>query len=102
MNRPHMVVLQSGIKDTFPLLTKGARSVPTPPPSCAGRTPDGADRISEMTPPPTAAEWTLATRHVGRRVLYYDELPSTLPVAAGLAADPANDGVAVLAGVQTA
>ncbi len=54
-----------------------------------------------MLPPPTS-EWHLPTRHVGRRVLYYDELPSTLSVAAGLAADPANDGTAVLAGVQTA
>jgi BirA family biotin operon repressor/biotin-[acetyl-CoA-carboxylase] ligase len=53
-----------------------------------------------ILPPPTA-EWNLPTRHVGRRVLYYDELPSTLPVAAALAADPANDGTAILAGVQT-
>ena len=55
-----------------------------------------------MSVPPPTAEWTLPTLHVGRRVLYYDELPSTLPVAAALAADPATDGVAVLAGVQTA
>jgi BirA family biotin operon repressor/biotin-[acetyl-CoA-carboxylase] ligase len=55
-----------------------------------------------MTIPPPTAEWSLPTRHVGRRVLYYDQLPSTLAVAAALAADPANDGTAVLAGEQTA
>jgi BirA family biotin operon repressor/biotin-[acetyl-CoA-carboxylase] ligase len=45
------------------------------------------------------AEWSLPTRHIGRRVLYYDQLPSTLTVAAGLACEP---GTAVLAGEQTA
>jgi BirA family biotin operon repressor/biotin-[acetyl-CoA-carboxylase] ligase len=48
------------------------------------------------------ADWLLPTRHVGRRVLYYDQLPSTFAVAAALAVDPANDGIAVLAGEQTA
>jgi BirA family biotin operon repressor/biotin-[acetyl-CoA-carboxylase] ligase len=52
-------------------------------------------------PPPTA-ELRVPTRHVGRRVLYYEELPSTMSAAAALTADPANDGTAVLAGVQTA
>ena len=47
-------------------------------------------------------EWTLNTRHVGRRVLSYDRVDSTNSVAARLADDPANDGVAVLAGEQTA
>jgi BirA family biotin operon repressor/biotin-[acetyl-CoA-carboxylase] ligase len=55
-----------------------------------------------VTVPSPTAEWSLPTRHVGRRVLYYDELPSTLTVAAALAGDPANDGTAVLAGEQTA
>jgi BirA family biotin operon repressor/biotin-[acetyl-CoA-carboxylase] ligase len=50
-----------------------------------------------MIPHPTA-EWSLPTRHVGRRVLVYDQLPSTMPVAATLAAEP---GTAVLAGEQT-
>ena len=52
--------------------------------------------------PPPAATWTLPARHVGRRVLVYDRLPSTMPVAAALAADPAHAGTAVLAGEQTA
>lgn len=47
-------------------------------------------------------ERTLNTRHVGRRVLFYDRVDSTNSVAARLADDPANDGVAVLAGEQTA
>jgi BirA family biotin operon repressor/biotin-[acetyl-CoA-carboxylase] ligase len=55
-----------------------------------------------VTIPPPTAEWPLPTRHVGRRVLYYDRLPSTLAVAAALAGDPAHDGTAVLAGEQTA
>ena len=53
-----------------------------------------------MTEPPT--EWRLPTRHVGRRVLVYDCLGSTNDRAAELAADPAHDGVAVLAREQTA
>ena len=47
-------------------------------------------------------EWTLNTRHVGRRVLYFDRVDSTNTVAARLADEPGNDGVAVLAGEQTA
>lgn len=54
------------------------------------------------TIPPPTAEWSLPTRHVGRRVLDYDQLPSTFAVATALAADRANDGTAVLAGEQTA
>lgn len=53
-----------------------------------------------MTPP--RAEWTLDTRRLGRRVLVYDELPSTNDLAARLAHDPANDGVAILADQQSA
>lgn len=46
--------------------------------------------------------WTFDTRHVGRRVIVYDELPSTNDRAAELAADPDNAGVVVLADRQTA
>jgi BirA family biotin operon repressor/biotin-[acetyl-CoA-carboxylase] ligase len=52
-----------------------------------------------MIAPKPATEWFLPTRHVGRRVLYYDQLPSVLTVAAGFAAEP---GTAILAGEQTA
>jgi BirA family transcriptional regulator, biotin operon repressor / biotin---[acetyl-CoA-carboxylase] ligase len=52
-----------------------------------------------MTIPTPTAEWSLPARHIGRRVLYYDQIPSTLTVAASLAAEP---GTAVLAGEQTA
>jgi BirA family biotin operon repressor/biotin-[acetyl-CoA-carboxylase] ligase len=48
------------------------------------------------------AEWHLPTRRLGRRVLLFDELPSTNAFAAGLASDPTNDGVCVLAATQTA
>jgi BirA family biotin operon repressor/biotin-[acetyl-CoA-carboxylase] ligase len=47
-------------------------------------------------------EWQLDTHLVGRRVLVFDRLDSTNSHAAGLATDPANDGVAVLAHEQTA
>lgn len=46
--------------------------------------------------------WAFDTRHVGRRVLVYDELPSTNDRAAELAADPENAGVVVLADRQSA
>ncbi len=52
-----------------------------------------------MTIPPATAEWSLPTRHIGRRVLYFDQVSSVLSVAANLAAEP---GTAVLAGEQTA
>jgi BirA family transcriptional regulator, biotin operon repressor / biotin---[acetyl-CoA-carboxylase] ligase len=45
--------------------------------------------------------WGLPTRHVGRRVLVFDRVDSTNSLAAALATDPANDGVAVLAREQT-
>jgi BirA family biotin operon repressor/biotin-[acetyl-CoA-carboxylase] ligase len=48
--------------------------------------------------PPTA-EWSLPARHVGRRVLYYDQIPSALTIAAAFADEP---GTAVLAGEQNA
>ncbi len=51
---------------------------------------------------PPSQEWQLDTRRVGRRVLVFDRLDSTNSRAAALAADPANDGVAVLAREQTA
>jgi BirA family biotin operon repressor/biotin-[acetyl-CoA-carboxylase] ligase len=47
-------------------------------------------------------EWRLDTHLVGRRVLVFDQLESTNSYAAGLASDPATDGVAVLAREQTA
>jgi BirA family biotin operon repressor/biotin-[acetyl-CoA-carboxylase] ligase len=53
-----------------------------------------------MTTP--SSVWNLDTGRIGRRVLVYDTLDSTNNVAAALAADAANDGVAVLAGRQTA
>jgi BirA family biotin operon repressor/biotin-[acetyl-CoA-carboxylase] ligase len=53
-----------------------------------------------MNPP--REEWTLDTRHLGRRVLVFDRLDSTNNLAASLADDPANDGLAVLADEQTA
>jgi BirA family transcriptional regulator, biotin operon repressor / biotin---[acetyl-CoA-carboxylase] ligase len=52
-----------------------------------------------MPIPPPTAEWSLPTRHIGRRVLYYERIPSTLTVAASLTGEP---GTAVLAGEQTA
>src|ERR1700754_2256535 len=55
-----------------------------------------------MTIPVPTAEWSLPTRHIGRRVFYYEQLPSTFAVAAALATDPVNDGAAVLAREQTA
>ena len=47
-------------------------------------------------------EWTLDTQRLGRRVLVFDDLPSTNDYAARLAHDPANDGLAILADRQTA
>jgi BirA family biotin operon repressor/biotin-[acetyl-CoA-carboxylase] ligase len=52
-----------------------------------------------MTP---CTEWHLPTRRLGRRVLVFDRVDSTSSVAAGLAGDPANDGLAILAGTQSA
>jgi BirA family biotin operon repressor/biotin-[acetyl-CoA-carboxylase] ligase len=53
-----------------------------------------------MTPP--CQEWTLDTRRLGRRVLVFDRLDSTNNLAASLADDPGNDGLAILAEEQTA
>jgi BirA family biotin operon repressor/biotin-[acetyl-CoA-carboxylase] ligase len=47
-------------------------------------------------------EWRLATRIIGRRVLRYASVDSTNNVALELAKDPGNEGVAILAGEQTA
>ena len=47
-------------------------------------------------------EWSFDTRHVGRRVVVYDRLDSTNDTAAGLAADPENAGVVVVADAQAA
>jgi BirA family biotin operon repressor/biotin-[acetyl-CoA-carboxylase] ligase len=51
---------------------------------------------------PPSEEWHLDTGRLGRRVLVYERLGSTNDVAAALAGDPANDGLAVLADEQTA
>ena len=53
-----------------------------------------------MNPP--REEWSLDTRLLGRRVLVFDRLDSTNNLAASLANDPANDGLAILADEQTA
>ncbi len=53
-----------------------------------------------MNPP--REEWSLDTRRLGRRVLVFERLDSTNNLAASLANDPANDGLAVLADEQTA
>jgi BirA family biotin operon repressor/biotin-[acetyl-CoA-carboxylase] ligase len=53
-----------------------------------------------MNPP--REQWTLDTRRLGRRVLVFDRLDSTNNLAATLADDPANDGLAILADEQTA
>jgi BirA family transcriptional regulator, biotin operon repressor / biotin---[acetyl-CoA-carboxylase] ligase len=47
-------------------------------------------------------EWNLPVHRLGRRVLVHTQLDSTNTRAAELAADPANDGVAILADEQTA
>src|SRR6266498_1996281 len=59
----------------------------------------GASTVPDPAPRET---WELDTRHVGRRVLVYDALPSTNDAAADLAADPANAGAVVVADFQTA
>jgi BirA family biotin operon repressor/biotin-[acetyl-CoA-carboxylase] ligase len=53
-----------------------------------------------MTSPQTV--WQLDAGLIGRRVFVYDVVDSTNNLAAALAADPANDGVAILAARQTA
>jgi BirA family biotin operon repressor/biotin-[acetyl-CoA-carboxylase] ligase len=52
-----------------------------------------------MTP---SAVWNPGTARIGWQVLVYDEVDSTNNLAAALAVDPANDGIAVLASRQTA
>ena len=53
-----------------------------------------------MTTPATV--WNLETERIGRRVFVYDIVDSTNNLAAALAADPSNDGVAILTSRQTA
>ncbi len=50
----------------------------------------------------TNQEWSLDTRRLGRRVRVFDRLDSTNSLAASLANDPANDGMAILADEQSA
>jgi BirA family transcriptional regulator, biotin operon repressor / biotin---[acetyl-CoA-carboxylase] ligase len=47
-------------------------------------------------------EWTLDTRHLGRRALVYPQLDSTNSLALSLGNEPANHGLVVLAHEQTA
>src|SRR5262249_15022573 len=47
-------------------------------------------------------EWRLPTQHLGRRVLVFDQLESTNSYAVGLAPDPENNGLVILAREQTA
>ncbi len=47
-------------------------------------------------------EWHLDSARLGRRVLHFERLESTNTYALGLAADPANDGLVILADEQTA
>ena len=47
-------------------------------------------------------EWHFPTRHVGRRVVVFDELPSTNATAAGWPDDDPADGLVVVARDQTA
>jgi BirA family biotin operon repressor/biotin-[acetyl-CoA-carboxylase] ligase len=47
-------------------------------------------------------EWQLNTSRLGQCVLVFEQLDSTNAFALGLASDPANDGLVVLAGEQTA
>lgn len=47
-------------------------------------------------------EWCLDTHRLGRRVLVFDRLDSTNSLASSLAHDPAANGLAILADVQTA
>lgn len=51
---------------------------------------------------PPRDEWHLDTRHVGRRVLRFDQLASTNDYAASLADDLSNDGIVILADTQSA
>jgi BirA family biotin operon repressor/biotin-[acetyl-CoA-carboxylase] ligase len=46
--------------------------------------------------------WEYPGRRIGRRVLVFDRVDSTNALAAGLAAQPENDGLALLADEQTA
>jgi BirA family biotin operon repressor/biotin-[acetyl-CoA-carboxylase] ligase len=58
-----------------------------------------ADAAEEMNP---YEEWRLETRRLGRRVLLYHRVDSTNTRAAGLAGEPGNDGLVLVADEQTA
>jgi len=57
-----------------------------------------APAMKSVSNPQPTGEWCRPARHVGRRVLSYDELPSAMTTAAALG----EPGVAILAGAQTA
>ncbi|MFL5341712.1 MAG: biotin--[acetyl-CoA-carboxylase] ligase [Gemmataceae bacterium] len=54
-----------------------------------------------MNPTDDPVLWELPRQHIGRCVYHFARLPSTNDFAAGLAADPSNAGVVVLADEQT-
>lgn len=67
-----------------------------------GRSRSNIPRYAAAVPhPEPRAVWHPESRHVGRRVLLFSELPSTNDTAASLAADPANAGAVVVADFQT-
>lgn len=57
-----------------------------------------------MNPPDSTPQaiWSLPTRHLGRRVLVFRQLPSTNSLALTLGQDPTNHGLVILAHEQTA
>src|SRR2546423_1400129 len=55
-----------------------------------------------MIPIPTHASWSLPTHHLGRHVWEFPKLDSTNGLALSLGSDPANHGLVLLAGEQTA
>lgn len=59
--------------------------------------------MPEPAPPAAPREvWCLETRHIGRRVLLFDSLPSTNDAATQLATEPEQAGTVVVAEHQTA
>src|SRR5262249_54044911 len=78
----------------------GCRSDQRRRPHALGASAGYWPRLSALSQP--REEWTLDTRRLGRRVLVFDRLDSTNNLAANLADDPSNDGLAILADEQTA
>lgn len=57
---------------------------------------------STVTIPPPQEIWPLATQHLGQRVWVYDVVESTNTLGLKLAADPASEGLVLMADQQTA